>query len=462
MKNISILRSSLTRVTVAGCLVMAYGVFIGSPVTTNFFLKLGATDFQFGLLGGAPLMMYVAQFPGAYIGGRLDRRKPWCLLLAALSRLFYLPIALLPIFLHLEGSKLVGIIIMLVAISSAFGNLIIPPWLTWMSDLVPKRILNRYWGARYGYTMLAWTGAYIAVAVFTWAVRDMSVREAFLVLVSVAVLAGMTDIVLNLRVTEPVHMKNTEINPLRVLIEPLLSRDYRTLLLFWCSFMASVYVGSVFMLVYALKILHMPVWQATIAWCASGLGGFIAARTWGDMADQFGHKPVIRFCNVFKPLICLVFVLVTPGMAFPVLTVTMFFDNMLNAGQNIAVNGYMMKNTPREKRPSFAAATVALAGIAGGLGAIAGGTILRHTGDFAPHLFGRVWNNYQLVFLFSFLLRAPCSLLARRIVEPGSAPMMKMVRELARREPMRTIISPVRGLKSVFPGINIDWSDNVS
>jgi len=438
------LRGYFSRITVAGCLAMVYVTFVSSPVTTEFFRNLGATDLHFGLIGGIPMIMLSMQFVGAYVSGRVARRKPWFIVFLVAGRFVYLPIAFLPFCTDAERCpRVIAAIIVLMGFGAAALNFGSPFWFSWMGDLIPRRILNRYWGTKHRYMTLVWTMAFLAVAVFMFYSEGLSPRVAFSILASVGVIAGVVDVLLFIRVKEPPNHKVGPRHPLEILFEPLAHKEFRTMIRFRCAFAASMMVAAAFMQVYILKVLGLPVWLTTLMWCSVGLGGALIARTWGFIADHHGHRPVILLCACFKPAIALAFLLVTPRFAFPVLAVAFLFDSMLNAGQQIAVNGYTLKMAPRENRSMFVAAGMALAGFAGGLGAIAGGLFLRHTEGFAIDAFGRRWVNYHLVFLASVVLRALCIPLAASIREPASANTIVVANYLRGAWPLRLILYPV-------------------
>ena len=58
----------------------------------------------------------------------------------------------------------IPVFIGLIALSSALSNFMVPLWLSWMGDLIPKRILNRYWGSRLEYMTLVWAAAFFGIA----------------------------------------------------------------------------------------------------------------------------------------------------------------------------------------------------------------------------------------------------------------------------------------------------------
>ncbi len=443
---------SLTVVTVAGCLAMVYTTFTTSPLATEFFRQLGATEIHFGFLSGLPLVMLVMQFVGALLTNRVTARKPYFMIFAICARLLYLPIAFLPVIFPGWNQEIkIRMLLGLLVLSSALGNLIVPVWFSWMADLIPSRILNRYWGGRQRWMTFIWTVSYLVVGWITFSLHSVPVTRLFALACSIGVLAGVIDILLFQMVPEPQNIQSSQSNILKEVLEPFCHKQYRSFLVYICCFHFSVMLGACFMQLYVLKVLEIPLWQTTLIWSTTGLGGALVARTWGWLTDRYGHRPVLTFCTSLKPGVALVFTIITRKWVPVVLPLVFFFDNMLNSGDTIASNGYMLKMAPRKNRSTFVAAVTALTGISGGLGAITGGALLRHTSHFSPFIFGRTWNNYQLIFALSFFCRILCIPLAAGIKEPASAPTTKVVNFLMAQWPIRMLMFPV-GLYRRFFG----------
>ncbi|MCE9616165.1 MAG: MFS transporter [Lentisphaerae bacterium] len=408
---------------------MVYIPCVSSAVTTDFFRSLGATAFHFGLLSGLPMLLVALQFVGAHWTNHMRHRRPWFMILVIAGRLLYLPVALLPLLTTLPPATLLALQIGLIALGCALQTVTYPMWLSWMSDLIPRRIFNRYWGRRQRVTILTMTATTLAISAFTYLMHGLPVPVLFLILVIVGCTAGTIDILLFRHVREPPNTV-THDHPWKTLREPLHDINYRKLVRFLCLFYGVSMLAAPFMQIYTLDVLQVPLWITALMWCTPGLGAAAVAPLWGRVADRFGNRPILRLCVILKPGIPLVFLLVTPDMAVPVLSIALMADNMLNAGIEQATNGYVLKMAPRANRPMFIAATSAVTGLACGSGAILGGWFLKHTVGFAPHLAGRDWNHYQLIFLISFLLRILCIPLPGRIQEPSSAPSRTVLNHL--------------------------------
>jgi len=431
-------------VTISGSLAMVFLTGTSSPVATAYLLELGMTKYQFGLLGGIPMILLVLQFVGAYLARRIAHRKPFFMVALITGRLLFIPASLLPFLLpSLSGPALAGIYIALTSTCMGLSNLVTPLWMSWMGDLIPRRILNRYWGARHRYMTLVWSMAYLTVATFTFYTDTLSAAVAFPILAGIGVLAGVVDIVIFAWVSEPENINQPGRRLAEVLLEPFRDPNYRTFVLFGCTFSFAAMMAAAFMQVYVCGPLGVPVWQASIMWGGAAFGGAFVARYFGRLADRHGQRPLMLTVIALKPMICIVFLLATPANAFWFIGIAFVFDSMLNAGYTLAGNGYLLRMAPRENRSMFVAASMALSGFAGGLGSIVGGTILAHTDMFHWHAWGRDWNHYHIIFAVSCLLRILCIPVAAAIREPNSTPQLEFVLNLTGAWPLRFLTYPI-------------------
>ncbi len=436
-------RRSLRLVTIGGCLAMIYGVGIGSPATTEFFRAIGANEFHFGLITGIPMIMLLMQFIGAVALNRARRRKPlfiWCLIIC---RLVYLPIAFLPFILGGAGHPLmIPIVISLLALSTATHNFAIPFWFSWMADLIPKRIINRVWGWRQMAMHITWTAAFLMVTLALYLI-EKPVIILFPALVVIAVIAGVTDILLFLNVNEPPNLVMTQSRPWADFMAPLRHPLYRRFVAFSCAWSFSCTLAASFMLLYVLKVLHLAPWKASLIWCVQGIGMAVASSMWGRLADRYGNRPVLKLCTTLKPMIVIIFLLLTPKNVVWLLPLAFLPDGMLNAGNTLVTNGYMLSIAPRENRSMFIAAITGLAGVCGGVAAMAGGALLSRISGWESSFLGHPLNPFHAVFGLSLLLRLACQPLVWRIKEPGSKHTRQIIGAMMDEWPMWIVRFPV-------------------
>lgn len=422
---------------------MIFTVGIGSPATTKFYLAIGANNFHFGIITGLPMLMLFMQFIGAAALNRAKRRKPLFIFCLILCRILYLPIAFLP---FLPGGTaspyLVPTVISLLAISAAAHNLAIPFWFSWMADLIPKRIMNRVWGARQMAMHITWTMAYLLVTFYLYTSQQPA-TTIFPILTALAVIAGVTDILLFIHVDEPPNETTDHNKPWQDFLAPLQHPLYRRFVAYSCAWSFACHFAASFMLLYALKVLQLDPWKATLIWCLQGVGMAVGSRMWGRLADRFGNRPVLKLCTTLKPMIVIVFFLATPRNVIWLLPLAFLPDGMLNAGNTLASNGYMLSIAPRKNRSMFIAAITGLAGICGGLASLSGGLLLNTTAGWQGTILGYTLNPFHLVFAISFSLRLLCQPLVWRIEEPGSRHTRQVIGAIMDEWPMWLVRFPI-------------------
>ncbi|MDZ4200510.1 MAG: MFS transporter [Kiritimatiellia bacterium] len=450
-RTTSPLRSSLRRIVIGGTLAMVFATGTGSPATTQFFRALGADEFHFGMIGGLPLILLSFQFLGAAFVNRAAHRKPTFLFCLIACRLLYLPLAFLPALMpDASPAGRMAVVLALLGMSAALHNFAIPFWFSWVADLVPGRVLNRFWGGRQFWMHLSWTASFLAVTAYLLGFPH-PVTVAFPVLVCVAVAAGIVDILLFIRVREPPNVQMPDLSPASAFLEPLRHVEYRGFLSYSCAWSFSTMFAAAFMQLYVLKEIGLETWKTTLIWCLAGVGIALAAPIWGRLADRHGQRPVINVSMAAKSMIVVVFILLTPENVLWLLPICFLIDGALNSGSMVAQNGYMLSIAPRENRSMFIAAILGLSGIAGGIAAMLAGALLRGIGPGRVEWMGRSWNAYHVVFALSFLFRLLCIPLARRIREPGSSHPSHVLNDVIAETPLRFLRFPVGLYRRINP-----------
>lgn len=433
---------------------MIYAAGVASPAATDFFRSLGMNEFHFGLLGGLPMIMLFLQFVGALVATRLRHRKALFIAVSLVSRLLYLPIALMPLlYAGLSPGAWIFYTVLLIALSQAFTNFSLPLWFSWMGDLIPPPLVNRFWSRRHLWVQSVWTVAYVGVAALVYFV-GWPLRVLYAVIVTGGCVAGVIDVLLHLRVIES-PSPPSERTPLKLLMAPFEHREYRTFVAYQCFWYIGVHFFAPFTQLYALKILGLSAWQVTLLWCLYGIANVPTARWWGRVADRYGHRPILTICVWVKSFVVISFLLVTPAHAIPVMAVTFFIDGMLNSGLAIATNGYMFKMAPARDRSMFIAAITGFAGLFGCAAALLSGAFLRRADGWEWIFAGRTWNHYHLMFAISIVLRWCAIPLAHRIREPKSASTRAVVGYLLDLLPIQFILIPVGWARQLTSG----WND---
>ena len=437
------MRRGLTPLILSGFFGSLYAVGVSSPAATDFFRELGATEFQFGLISGLPLIMIFMQFVGAAVLNRVARRKPIFVGLALAYRLLYLGVAFLPLALrHSSPQAVMPVIIVFLALIAAASHFASPFCFSWVADIVPRRVMNRVWGWRQRVAFVGWTMAYLVVTGLLYS-RQGPTTRLYPLLVAGALVAGAVDILLYLRLPDPPNAIIRDRDLWHNLVEPARNPLFKRFIAYACFWEMALQFGSVFLIVYSLKILKLPPYLVMLYWTLQGIGNAIASGFWGRMADRFGHRPVLRICIGYKPMLFLGFLLVTPHNMYWLIPLLLFPDGLVNAGYGLANQGYLLTMSPQRNRSMFIAAQTGLAGICGGLSVIVSGALLERMEGFSVSFWGRTWINYHVIFAGCALLRMATQILAARIHEPGAVRTRVLVRSLLDESPLRSIHFPV-------------------
>lgn len=266
-----------------------------------------------------------------------------------------------------------------------------------------------------------------------------------------ALIAGAIDIMLYLRLPDPPNTTVRDSNLWRNLIEPARNPLFKRFITYACFWSIALQFGSTFLVVYSLKILKLPPYLVMLYWSLQGIGSAIASGFWGKMADRFGHKPVLRLCVGFKPVLFIGYLLATPSNMYWLIPLLLFPDGLANAGYELANQGYLLTMSPQRNRSMFIAAQTGLSGICGGLSVIVSGALLQKLDGFSFDFAGRTWINYHIIFAICALLRMSTQFFISRIHEPEAVHTRVLLRNMLDESPLRALQFPVGLFRRLNP-----------
>jgi len=332
------LRRALRTTTIA----WMYGVVWMSCVSGSnvkvFSRMLGFGEFTFGLLTAIPFIATFGQLLASVLIERTGLRKYQFLQCSSIHRLLWVAVAAIPLVLPVPSIWAVSAMLVVLAGSWFMNALGAPAWLTWMGNLIPRRIRGRYFANRFRYAR----GVQILVVVTLSLVLDwVTVRDAhgkidesaavqpvLLLTISgifvVAAICGVIDILLFRRIREVVHTTSQDAQQPVVKIDvPRPSR--------WRPWAWPVYVGRCTgSLVYQLLLdplkdrvfRHYVAYGATLTFamavpgwyfvrhCMEWYGftnlgtnilylvispvlGLVGSQLWGRLLDRWGRRPTL-------------------------------------------------------------------------------------------------------------------------------------------------------------------------
>ncbi len=432
-------RAMRTSMVAAGVVGVFFAGTTGALIN-GFALRLGADNFHIGLLGAIPLFAFTAQILGAYLTERIRERKTMWLVTAALHRLLWVPILLIP---HLFGwtssSTQLKLLLVLVLASSLFGSTAAPAWFSWMADVVPDKQAGRFWGPRSAVLTLA----VFAVGIpFSIIMDHFSVRPVigYTLVFSISVVFGVYDVYMHKWIKHPPMAPKAKPRDFRqLLFKPFRNTEFRQFLLLTCLWNIAVQMFVPFIMVYFLRDLKMTFLQISLLNTLFGVSLLAFSRFWGYIIDHFGKQPVIELLLMLKFLIPGAYLLTNPDFFWPVLIPTYIFDGFLCAGLNPAFQAASLSYSPREDKSMFIAMYQATMGFVSAIGPLSMGFVMRLVPEFRFD-FGPIhWQVIHLAFLGSVIARLFLWPLGRRLSEPGAASAATVLRGFMDSNPFRTI-----------------------
>jgi MFS family permease len=335
----SALRQSLRIVTVA----WMYGVVWMSCVSGDQMRALakmmGFDDFFFGLMAAVPFIATFGQLNAAVVIERTGLRKYQFMDCSIVHRLLWLAVAMTPLLLPIPSGWAVGVMLVILAASSFLAAVATPAWMTWMGDLIPRRIRGRYFARRAQWTTIVQIVTVIAISI----VLDLATvpgkpetKEGQPVLLyvicgifAVGAVFGTIDILLFRRIREvmpsvaqaqpaplveirtPPPDRKTPGSLLRygwrslastvyqLLLDPLKDRVFRHYVFYGATITFTMTVAGWFFWRYATEGLGFSKLGTNLLFMVVGpLAGSVTANWWGTLQDRWGRRPVLIIATV--------------------------------------------------------------------------------------------------------------------------------------------------------------------
>jgi MFS family permease len=393
---------------------------------TGYALLLGANDFELALLLALPMLAQGMQLPGAYWVERSGKRRNWVRWFSGMSRMLWLPMALVPL---LELSiPHIWVFLGLFGLAHLLMQSGVPAWITWMADLVPKRIRGRYFSQR---NRLAGSFA-IACSLGGGFVIDHfrgqeSPYSGYLTLFLVAVGAALIAFFLIGRQPEPATTPQVLPSLHDYLVRPFRDPGYRRILTFYIALLFPVGVSAPYFSAHLIKTLEWDFRLVAATSIGTALTSIFFEPFWGRLIDRHGHRPVLMLCAMGIVQLPLYYALSPYSWYWP------FFANALLAGVfwpgfNLAMFNLLLSATPQEGKAGFLAMQAALNGFVNFLASGLGGILALSLAGTHLMWQGLEFNNYQLLFFLSAGMRLPCLLLLRKVEEPKATGTFVLVR----------------------------------
>lgn len=318
-----------------------------------FALKLGASNFQIGLLASLPTFTNILQLVSIWLVQKYNNRRAVAVTSNFLARFPLLALGLFP-FVFTTGTS-IGILISLLFFHYFFGSVAGPSWNSWMKDLIPQKQLGNYFSRRSRLTQtLNVTFSVILALSIDYLKVKYPGHDTFIyaIMFLTGGTFGMISVYFLARTPEPQSVLPKE-NIFKLLMKPLKDTNFRRLLLFQSFWSFALNLATPFFSVYMMKVLKLPLSSVIFFGILSQLSSIVFIKMWGRYTDRFSNKTII---HIAAPLyICCIlswsFVGLASTKAMVVLLVALLniISGMATAGINLAIGNIGIKLASKDE-----------------------------------------------------------------------------------------------------------------
>lgn len=457
MTHSQLMKALITSVS-ASSFGMIWGVLATGMPLTMLLERLGASDFQIGIMVSVQQVMLLLQVPAAIFLERFQTRKIYWTILAALHRSVWIVPALAP-FLFSQAQHSIAAVITAVAISSFFAQLAVPIWYAWMADLLPPGISARFWGIRSAIvTFTSVLVLFLAGFILDCFPESMN---GFTIVFLLAALCGVLDVIIHTFVPEPHSPKRKRIFPIKKRFRLILkNQDFMWLTGGMTCWYVGITLTGVFGTVFMKQYLKLDYSGISLFIVLSSIGAFTLTPLAGKLADRFGARILCAVLMFLVPVCNLMWFFAEPGMktislpfwgiaSIPAMTFLMAFPQFVAGGLNAGVAVYQMHLLGLLSRPRDRMLQMASHWFMIGFFSIFGSIIGGRLSDFLRvhpipiQLEYMQITPYHILLLLQLLLAWTAAILLLRIRVSGADLKLSDVFRLVR------VINPLRAVSIV-------------
>lgn len=295
-------------------------VITGGPITL-FAQKLGASNWQFGLLTAIPFVASLMSIPGSLLIELTGLRKPLFLAAFYTQRSMGFVIALAPLWvLTRNGWAAAGqsltLFLWLMFAMYAVGSLGAPAWTCWMADVVPSRLNGKYFSRRRQWGNLSAVPAAVFVGWFLDHSRSpdpmVTLRWCAILFLCCAV-CGLTDIHLFQYVPAVSRPPRDRAKLLESFKAPLADRAFLRVSGYVGVLTFAVNLLGQFATLYLLQqagATNMAVQMIVVV--SPMLAQLLVLGVWGRAADRMGKRPLLVLASIGLIPVALAWCFVSP------------------------------------------------------------------------------------------------------------------------------------------------------
>jgi len=390
---------------------IAYSVSEGFGINyiTPYALALGANNTQIGILKSLPqLAGAFAQFFTIKEMTKYKRKRIVFIgvLIQALLWLAIIFIGSLYFVFGLHSEINTLLLILVYTLLIAFGTATVPAWSSWMKDIVPKKIMGKYFGRRNKILGLTVLISLLCAGFILDYFKQTYLFLGFIILFGLAFIGRSISAYYFTKQYEPEFKVEKEYYfTIIQFIKKLPYTNFGKFVIFYSNMLFATAIAAPFFAVYMLTELNFSYFMFTIILIANTISRLFFMPFWGRLCDKYGNLIILKITAKLIPLIPFLWFLspliikINPSLIFWYLIILESFSSFIWAGFDLSASNFIYITVSREKIALCVTYNNILTNIGIFLGTIVGGIIATLSISFfwiTPLLF---------VFLLSFILR---------------------------------------------------------
>lgn len=345
------------------------------PILIALALAMNASNALIGYLVALPFLANLAQFPGAYLVDKFQKRKITAVCISMAGRLCIPFIAYLAFFPKTQGAAIWLALLYTGRYVGASGAG--SPWNSWMKDLIPPQILGRFFSKRLIFVMMTSMLTTLSAAFFLkiWPYPE---HDFYGILITIASVAAFYSGFVYYQIAEPpmeAHPSND------VFIKKMLSvfkdKNFTSLMVFLGSWNFSINLAVPFFTVFMLQSLGLSISFVLVLSTLTQMMSVFVMGTWGKISDSFSNKSILL---VAAPLYALcIFLFLFTGfpdkhsLTIPLLILIYCLMGIAQAGITLASNNIALKLAPRGSAAIYLSVNGVINALMAGTAPILGG-----------------------------------------------------------------------------------------
>jgi MFS family permease len=295
-----------------------------------------------------------------------------------------------------------------VCLANFMGTMSSPPWLSWLADIIPEDEHGTFYGRRSAWIAVGVVAVVIPSGFLIDRIPEAHKLQAVMWVFVGATVIGLVDLLIHGTLPEPPMELAPRTQVLQAMLTPLRDRAFRPWLVFNVCWTFAMTTGGVLATIYFVENLEIKknFLGGSIVLTGVGLLGSIVTGHWtGRLVDRFGPKRMLFWGHLVWASLPLFWVLATPASALAWLAAASLVGGTSSTAASTASNKFITRFPPAEKRAMYCAVSSSLANLAGGVGVIVGGLIIKGLHDWHFQLAGWVFGGFHVTFVASAVLR---------------------------------------------------------